>query len=99
MNLIKLTLLAAWIGISIFLCYGCSHKEYLRRTITTDPNGVITCESVHFSHTAIATDTSLGNVSIESGERKIVLNDAIEEQDSLRASAVVGGVPVIIETD
>ena len=88
-----LTLLLACLMLS-----GCRHTELLRTIIIVDPNGVTTIDQVHIGATSLCTDTELDGLVIESGKGDIVLNRAVNKEDSIKASALVGGVPVTVET-
>jgi hypothetical protein len=90
MNLIKIALIIAWMLFSIFMNYGCSQRiaEYNPET------GVWRYKSNHF-----ATDSQADRVTIRTPSGIVIeIDKAMQDNDSLKASAIVGGVPVGVET-
>jgi hypothetical protein len=82
MKPLKLTILIAWIGMSIFMCYGCL---------------IIKTDHVFIATLFKTVDANDLDMVVEPDSTAIGSGVSRTKNDSIKASAIVGGVPVRIE--
>ncbi len=70
--------------IAILLLSGCSQTIYDRTTLTVDPNGVTTLETVHVGSTSLATAKTIDDLLIRTDRGVMALNGASAVNDSLK---------------
>lgn len=76
----------------LLLCTGCSWTAYNRETL---PDGT---ETIKAGRISIASDLDLSDLLIESGDKKLAVDRAIEDQDEIDVTAIVGGIPINVKS-
>ncbi len=85
------------IGLTIAIVITLTSCQQRECTYLVDPNGVVI--GFHYKSNSIATDTNADRVKITTRSGVVIeLNGVRQQQDSIKASAIVAGVPVVIET-
>jgi len=89
-QLLKYTLVIAWIAFSIFMSYGCASREYQH---DSDPNGA---ETHYYKESYFMTDASAERVKVTTPEGTIIeINAPVQKSQNVK---VINPALGIIET-